>query len=252
MRDVEYLFVTGCARSGTSVMADLLRSSCHIAMGRERFAYRYLGDRYFPPNLFEKERFCRQLHERDSHHRTLDAYYADLYQRFDQCRYRGDKIPEIALDYAPLLNFYERPKVIYMLRNCFDVASSFKCRALTAKAEGRTDGWPQHRGSDAAVEEWGRSIYNTLKLQNKMELLFIIYERLFIDDRIIKKIFHFLGVPITKAVTVAHQNAMLLYQDLEEQRKNALTSLEKLYIMRNADFYTYRRALDIAERQSNA
>ncbi len=252
MRNAEYLFVTGCARSGTSVMADLLRAHCHIAMGRERFAHRYLGDRCFSPSLFDKERFCRQLHEQDSHHRTLGAYYEDLYQRFDQCRYRGDKVPEIALDYSPLLASYRRPKVVYMLRNCFDVADSFKHRALRAEAEGDKGGWPWDRASEAAVAEWSLSLRNSLKVLDSLDLLFVVYERLFVDDSLLIQLFRFLDLPVTEAVANAHRSFMRVHQDLDDKRRNTLTSLEKLYIMRNADFAAYRRALDNADRQANA
>jgi hypothetical protein len=181
----------------------------------------------------------------------LGAYYEDLYQRFDQCCYRGDKIPEIALDYAPLLASYPRPKVVYMLRNCFDVANSFKQRAFRAEAEGDRGGWPWHRASDAAVAEWSLSLRNSLNALDQLDLLFIVYESLFVDNSLLIRLFRFLDLPVTDVVAEAHRSFMRMYQDLENKRRNALTSAEKLYIMRNADFDAYRRALDIADRGAN-
>ncbi len=37
----QYTFICGCARSGTSVFAELLRSHWQILMGRERYAVRF-------------------------------------------------------------------------------------------------------------------------------------------------------------------------------------------------------------------
>jgi hypothetical protein len=249
MCTVKYLFVTGCARSGTSVMTDLLRAHPKIAMGRERFAGRYLEDGYFPPSLFERERFCRQLREGDSHHQTLSPYYEDVYHRFDQYYYRGDKIPEMATNYAPLLVSYSRPKVVYMLRNCFDVADSFNRRAIDAKAAGNKHGWPWDRDSTAAVEEWNVSLRNTLGVLDKIDVLFVIYERLFVDDIVLNHLFDFLDLPVTDEVAATFYAFTRVHQDLESKRRIALTSLEKLHITRNADWDAYRRVLCLAEAQ---
>lgn len=247
MQTFDYLFITGCARSGTSVMANLLRSHPEIAMGRERFSFRYSGKRDFPSCLFEKERFCRQLLPGDSHHERLDAYYEELHARIDQCAYRGDKIPEMACAYAPLLAAYDRPKVIYMLRNIFDVASSFKLRASRARENKMTAGWPWDRGSAAAVAEWSLSLRNTLEVLDRIQVHFVVYERLFESAVEIDTLFGFLNLQITEPVNSMHEGMMGKYRELELAREVSLTSPEKLHIMQSADFESYRRALRVAD-----
>jgi hypothetical protein len=246
MPGFEYLFVTGTARSGTSVMADLLRSHPAIAMGRERYASKYISERNLPLSLFEKERFCLQLLDGDTHHKQLQPYYAELYLRFDRCRYVGDKIPEMACNYTPLLATYHRPKIIYMLRNIFDVADSFNQRAALARAENVHQGWPWDRESAAAVAEWNLSLRNTLSSIDEIELLIVPYEQLFVDDILLSRLFDFLQLSITEETTAAYTAGRKVRQKLEQTRRVALTSLEKLDIMRNADFDAYRRVLSMA------
>jgi hypothetical protein len=236
-----YLFLTGCARSGTSAMADFLRNHPSIAMGKERFAYRYLVDRSFPPALFERERFCRQLIDGDSHHRHLDPYYEELYPRFEQCFYRGDKIPEMAQDYGPLLASFSHPKVVYMLRNCFDVADSYSKRAAAS------DGWPRDRGVTDALLEWNLALQNTLAAIDQLDVIFIVYETFFADRRLLQRLFSFLQLPIVASVLDAYDGFAREHQQLDQERRNALSSTEKLYIMQNADFGAYRRALQLTE-----
>lgn len=242
----EYLFVTGCARSGTSVMAELLRSHHKIAMGRERFSGRYWRGE-LPQRLFEKERFCRQLQEHDSHHESLSHYYEEVYHRFDQCIYRGDKGPAIADNYNPLLESYTRPKVIFMLRNCFDVANSFNRRAEQTSKQPERHKWPVDRRCESAIVEWNRSIRNSLEVLDKVDFLFIVYERLFADNAILRRVFDFLSLPITDEVTAAWQRFMARKRVLENSRQLTLSSQEMLHIMRSADIDAYRRVLHIAE-----
>lgn len=248
-RRVSYLFVTGCARSGTSVMAELLRSHDEIAMGRERYGYRYL-DYGLPLNLFEKERFCRELQPGDSHHVTLQPYYEELYQRFDSCRYRGDKIPRMATDYGPLLASYVRPKVVVMLRNIVDVAHSFNRRAEKAErlaAQGVAPGWPPDRRSAAAVETWNAAMRNTLGVLDQIDYHLVVYEELFVRPSALERLFVFLDLPLTDNVLAVYRDKMRRSNKLEMRRRQlVLTSQEKLFIARNADFESYQRLLALA------
>lgn len=80
----KYLFITGCSWSGTSVLADLLRSYYRILMGCERFSrLRRKHPEDYSVSLFEQERFYRQLKQGHSHHKELDDYYERAYQTYD-------------------------------------------------------------------------------------------------------------------------------------------------------------------------
>lgn len=246
---VSYLFVTGCARSGTTVMADLLRSHAEIAMGRERYGYRYL-DHGLPPSLFERERFCRDLQPGDTHHLTLQPYYEKIYPRFDSCRYRGDKIPRITANYEPLLASYTRPKVIIMLRNIVDVADSFNRRADDSRRimeQGGTPGWPPDRRSAAAVETWNAAMRNTLGALYEIDYHLVVYEEMFTRPCILGRLFAFLDLPVSESVQGAYREMVGQNETLEARRRLTLSSHEKLFIARNADFESYRRLLALAE-----
>lgn len=245
----EFMFVTGCSRSGTSVMSNLLREHPAIGLGRERFADHYFHEADFPQSLFEKERFCKIIRPSDSHHRELEPYYGDLYCRFESCRYIGDKIPPIALDYSKLLRNFARPRIVFMLRNILDVADSFNLRVRKARASGRTDGWPWGRDSSEAIAEWNRSLKQTLKVAERIQLHTVVYERLFEDDSEIKSLFGFLDLPLTDAVVAAHRDLMAEHRELDQARRLSLSSLEKFEIMKRASFGAYRQMLDMAGRQ---
>ena len=114
-------------------MADLLRSHPRVAMGRERYAQRFshLGES-FGPDLWERDRFCSRLEAEDTHHQSLQPYYADLFSRFHGCTHVGDKIPKIYENYALVKRHYPDCKIVFMVRNVFDVAQSFEIRAMQA------------------------------------------------------------------------------------------------------------------------
>lgn len=229
-------------------MAELLRSHGEIAMGRERYGYRYI-DYGLPSSLFEKERFCRDLQPGDSHHATLQPYYEEVYQRFDSCRYRGDKIPRIATDYGPLLASYIRPKVVVMLRNIADVASSFNRRADQSErlaAQGVTPGWPPDRRSAAAVQTWNAAMRNTLGVLDKIDHHLVVYEELFARPGALERLFSFLDLPLTENVQAVYQDKMRKNDKLKERRQLALTPHEEQFIARNADFESHRRLLALA------
>src|SRR5688500_6857116 len=102
----KFLFVVGTARSGTSSMATLLRAHPAIAMRRERYAWRFRQAASFNPSLFEKARFCLQYAPADSHHARHQPYYQELYPRFDDCLYVGDKLPSLYLRYDSVIETF--------------------------------------------------------------------------------------------------------------------------------------------------
>ena len=142
---MQFLFITGTSRSGTSIMADCLRSHHMIAMGRERYAYRYRNSGEFTPQLFNKSRFCLNFSPKDSHHTKLDPYYKNIYSYFENCDYVGDKLPYMAQDYRPVINYFQKHKILYMARSINEVSSSFEARAKLAKKNPDKTKWPKER-----------------------------------------------------------------------------------------------------------
>ena len=245
----QYLFICGCARSGTTTLADLLRSHNKMAMGRERYAVRFRLRKPIDASLFERERFCHRLEEGDTHHHSLNNYYLELYSRFDQCTHIGDKIPKIYEDYDFWRKAFPGAKFIFLLRNPFDVAQSFEKRAEITKKNGGL--WPADRDYQNAIEEWNLSLGNTIaELANK-DIFVLEYESLYLNDALLSQLFSFMGLPVDNAVNDFWQKAASVRRNLEASRVITLDSIQKRYIARNAHFDLYRQLTDEAYRRIN-
>ena len=136
----------------------------------------------------------------------------------------------MALDYRPLLASYAHPKVIFMVRNVFDVADLFNGRASEAELKGWRNRWPWDRRSAAAVEEWNAGLRNTLDVLDKIHVMFVAYESFFSEGALLDPLFEFLGLPMTDSVVTAHRELMLVHGYLDAERATKLSSLEKLHI----------------------
>ena len=245
----QYLFACCCARSGTSTLADLLRSHSRIAMGRERSAVLVRHRKPLNDELFMPERFCHQLEEGDTHHKILDAYYEELFPRFDQCTHVGDKIPRIYEDYNIWRQAFPGAKFIYLLRNPFDVAQSFEQRTLASKKNGGV--WPVTRDYRQAVEEWNLSLSNTLNNLTHKDILILEYESLYLDDTVLSQLFSFIGLPLDLKVKEFWRSAAKIRTELEASRVVTLDSQQKRYIARHARFDFYRQLVDTGVQQKN-
>ncbi|WP_027183196.1 sulfotransferase [Desulfovibrio inopinatus] len=234
--DVQYVFITGCSRSGTSFTADLLRSHPLVAMGRERFATRYFEKR-FHRQLFSAERFCTILKEGDSHHTQLETYYPRLISRFHKCRVVGDKIPEISLDSTTLFSTLPDAKVVLLLRNIYDVASSFNARAMQSKERGGA--WPTFRDYRSAVTEWNRMLENFIDRASDPNVFIIEFETFFNDTAKLDELYAFVGLDVSPEVEKSYNANKKKYFDIEKERLIYLTSEQKRHIARSARFDLY-------------
>jgi len=249
-----YLFVCGPSRSGTSAMANLLRAHELIALGRERFSWRFDREADFQPGLFTRERFCLTFHAEDSHHRQLDDYYPSAAGRFDACRYVGDKIPGLYLGYAMIRTRFPGAKIIYMAREIYGVASSFNFRARQTESRLQKDPqidrsrlWPVDRDWQAAILEWNEAIRATLDVVPDPDLLIVSYPRLFIDSRLCDTLLAFLGLHQTDALVSQWREGGQLRASLEARRTSLLTAEMRAEIGRRADFAGFRQLMSFAD-----
>ena len=245
-----FLFVCGVARSGTSTMADLLRAHPAIAMGRERYAWRFRAGDEFSPALFEKERFCLQFSPEDSHQTAPQPYYASLYPRFDQCIYVGDKLPNLYQRYPGVLSTFPGCRIIYMARNVLDVAASFQGRAGRTQAQiernPRIDAsrrWPADRDWRQAVVEWNEGVEATLSLAKLPRLFVADYDLLYCDDTLLERLFAFLGLPLTQTVVAAWNAGKDGRRRIEAEKKPLLSEAQMEYIRQHAYIDRFERLL---------
>lgn len=238
----QYVFICGCSRSGTTTLANLLRSHPKVALGRERYAERFRHRKPFDAGLFARDRFCHLLKDGDTHHKSLDPYYDDLYLRFDQCTHVGDKIPKIYEDYDIWRRAFPGAKFIFLLRNPIDVAQSFEHRMTLAKKNGGP--WPPTRDYRQAVEEWNLSLCTTLHDLPLMDILLLEYESLYQDEALLTQLFSFINLTLVKEVYHYWQQQVSVRDQLEATRVLTLSSRQKRYIARNAHFNLYRELAD--------
>ena len=237
-----YLFVCGCPRSGTTALTRLLAAHEAIALGIERFGHLISPKNFkLTPKHFEKERFFN-VKRGDTFYSSLSDvaggnYYSELAEKYDDCAWVGDKRPDLYQCYPQLHSAFPDAVVLFIFRNIFDVAQSYKVRALNAE-----DDWPEGKGVMSAISDWNDSLNMTLAAQQTMTIHCIQYERLFAgEDLDIAPIFKPLGISNVKRPQNFFDNRLKLRaQVLEAERGAILTSDEKRDIATHADFAAYR------------
>lgn len=185
-----FLFICGAARSGTSPVWGFVAEHPRIALGLERYIKRSLGPQFLSPALFEKDRFF-SLRAGDTFYTSLQEfhpYYGRLAPRFDDCLLYGDKIPKLYENYPRLEENFSHPKVIFVLRNIFDIASSVNQRADKGK------NWRSDRDYSKAVRDWNRALHATLENIDAMDICVVEYETFFSGQCDPKALFEFLDI----------------------------------------------------------
>ena len=236
-----FLFLCGCARSGTTALWRLIAAHPKIAMGMERFIERCNPDDFtLVPDLFEKDRFYT-LTEGDTHKKSLTQggageYYGALNERYNDCVLFGDKAPRLFKHYDDLFKNFPNIKIIFIYRNIFDVAQSFEVRK--AKPD---DSWD--RGHKAAVSEWNQSLNQTLKWLEKKpaNILPVEYEALFFGDYPVDNISDFLEIELDPLMKKKLQGDRHYAKRLDKERTDGLSSKQKQYIMHNARFGLFKK-----------
>ena len=186
-----HLFVSGCPRSGTTVMATLLNWSDAVFVAQERFA---------PLTRFHPEQFKPSLYTPS---RMLDFRPGECgYGGFpDKAEYAsafanpkdfaalgsypviGDKITHLFRRFEMFGNPDWRDldiAVVHMVRNVYDVAASYQTRK-----EDAGDAWDWD--GDDAVSDWTESVERAHAFHQSpdrtVELILVDYDWLFGGDR---------------------------------------------------------------------
>ena len=240
-----YLFICGCARSGTSVLWQVISSHNNIILGLERYIHKSTKRNFsLEKSLFEKERFF-EIQKGDTHFSSLydkeisKIRYEAYKMRFDEKVYIGDKVPRLYESYDQFFRVFPNGKILFIFRNIFDIAQSYK-----ARCQNQGDNW--NRGIVEAVSDWNYSLQSTYDgIQNSYNIFPVNYEKLFFGNSSLHQIFNFLNLKLSK-------NSIM---ELSKQRKKAkkilsrhdgiLTPLEKQYIITHAKFFLYKKIMKI-------
>ena len=241
-QDHQYLFIVGCPRSGTTAMWELLSSSSKIVIGVERYAHRVFPPFSLKPDLFEKERFL-SLENGDTFYNDLtefNSYYSNCSKFFPTAKYIGDKIPRLYEYFDDFLEKFPNAKIIFMFRNIFDVAASYKARAKDVN----DDTWDRSSGVETALEDWRKSIKSYHRYKSKLKILPICYESLFYKKEGLDKISSFLGIDAAE-LEGKYQNLLIRGDQLEGCRPRDLAVEEVFEISMQAPFWEYRQAISV-------
>jgi hypothetical protein len=243
----DFLFVGGCARSGTSPLAGLLGAHPAICIGMERYIRVLLTRKEaFGPELFTKQRFFN-VQDGDTFYGTLEGkpHYNGMEGKWDKSRYIGDKIPRIYAHYPHIGQKFPSAKMVFITRNLFDVATSFKRRAAD-----ETDTWSRERGVTKAIVEWNTAHRKTLKHFDGNNIFVVQFEAI-LEDVSLAPLLEFLGLSMTDEVkaecdAIRKRGKMATKKRSSSGDDGKLSPAEKLAVMRDGDLVAYKKLVTLA------
>lgn len=230
---MKYLFIAGCARSGTSALTHLIGSHKTVILGMERYGHLVSpNDFRLKREHFDQDRFYN-IQPGDTFYSSFEKFHGwdpRIRSKFGYHEYIGDKRPELYEVYDKLNEEFS-PTIFFIYRNIVDVAASWNDRAA------KNEGWPTHKDFTKAIHAWTSSIRLTIDAINKGVKIFPInYERLFLEKASIRPIFDKLGLEIDDAVKEKHQNILANSDRLViERTERALCNDQKRYVEENCN-----------------
>ena len=235
------LFVGGCPRSGTTIMARLLNLHEQVALGEERYGLRFVDG--FPPNAFDYQRFFDFRDGDAAFDREHESYgvLQSREPRFCQAKYVGDKIPKIYEHMDRTTEMFPGATFILMVRNLYDVACSYEARA----ADVTDTSWPQDFDSGVAVSEWNDCLY-AIKEWQRPGLVVVPFEDLFLAGQGLEENFSALGLDVTDKIEQAFRALVDVCRDLDVNRRRFLGAEKTQKLLRTGHFVDYDTVLRLA------
>lgn len=196
-----FIFMCGTPRSGTTYLAGIIGQHPSIALGVERFKFHYAG-KTLSPELFEKDRFF-DLRSEDTtaRERIVLPRVAEMLDKYDRCKFVGDKYPNIVRHFSWIDDRFGRPAFLFVLRHPIHVARSWRVRANNKK-----DHWPEKNDFSAGVDYWIDTLRRVSAARSAgMNLIPIDYDLLAQEGGGIvrghlSRIFNELGLPASEDV----------------------------------------------------
>jgi hypothetical protein len=250
----QYCFALGCDRSGTTALVRLLHAHEQVVMGVERYKY-WLGDRLdqVTPPLFEAERFL-DFEEGDTNITPQNERFTKHYEiaaerlRDGDVRYIGDKVVAKVPVVRAMQRQFPSPKLIFIYRDLFRVASSFCVRARNPD----DTNWPADSTHLTALNRWTGAFDAADALLDGPEpknVFVVRYEGLFNgDERTCTAMFHFLDLDYTPEVR-KHFTTATAKWDEHESKELQLSENQLADLRQHADSDVVRRFDREFERQ---
>jgi hypothetical protein len=241
-----YAFVLGAARSGTTAMVELLNTHPAICMGVERYKRYYRRHRSYPASLLTRERFFT-FEQSDTNARPDRKPWKPLYEtlaaKWDSARVVGDKEGFAALPH--IIEGIPEPRIIFMLRDIAQVASSWNARAANV-----ADKWPERNDFRAAVRRWNEANALAASYADRLgpRLLVLEYERFFSgDDFYADRVMGFLTLePGNPDFMRAYHESVRHFREVVSRKSPLVFEGQAEFLEREADMETYERLSTIA------
>ena len=239
-QDKSYLFVGGCARSGTTALASLLNAHDDVLIGDERY-WKVIMRGDLTLEHFAKDEFLSRGKPADSRHSTRSVEKPDVDTAYDAARVIGEKIPKLHMLYDRKHNDVWRRfpncRLLYIVRNPVSVVESHEQRRLD-----ETDPWDQ--GAFRALDAWNYSVRSAIKaVEDGVPLMVVTYERLFASRDHARQLLTTLGFSMSG---VDHDRIDAIYDTYEEKLRTAPSLRNediRMHIAMNADFKSYRQLI---------
>jgi hypothetical protein len=227
----DYLFVSGCPRSGTTVLAYILNWAPQTFVGLERFAGLFETRRQdFTPALFEPARLdsfvagdCDYASFQAKPEYALSCTNGNAVAGIPEARHIGDKNPNFWIGFDAFLApawAGSAIRIFHIVRNVADVAASYQTRFDDAD-----DNWTHD--FRAGVADWTASVRKTADFlagaaswPPGLHLHVVDYDRLFGTDQggfiaSAGRIYDIAGLDLTPA---AVEGLKRVFQNGEERR----------------------------------
>lgn len=244
---MNYLFISGAPRSGTSALTELLASHNAISLGMERFKYLY-GKGQVTKELFEKENFFN-FSEAQTNINNVSGKYVDYYTEMEKkyagSQVVGDKYPQLYKAWGKLeKEFVGQSKFVFIVRDIEDVASSFNVRAQNTK-----DSWPQENDYKRAVEIWNQSLLKAKEKLARDENIFIVYYKDLFDNEegspqaTLGRMLEYLQLDHDEALASALRVMSKKYSDSVKFKAKLVLEGQESFIEQNANYKLFRELL---------
>lgn len=246
----KFLFVCGVPRSGTTALSRLIGKHPQIVMGTERYKFLYSQPDAVNADLFTKDRFF-SFSEQDTNllpnTEGRKAYYDSLLKKFDKAIYVGDKTPGIFNRYQTIFERFDQAKVLFIVRDIHQVASSWNVRALNSDQSR----WKRDMDYKQAVTTWNDSLKKTIDaIDQGKDILVVNYNKFFDSEQNdplnnLQKLLDYLRIDNDTKFEKGYLEICTKFTELKDKELTIFEGQQN-YINQEANFELYNQILELS------